>query len=216
MSGSQNRSSIVDLTGKQALAKGRKQSVYDHPDDPRTLIKVLTEGPEPRRLVPRYSEFRYGSFRPWHREISEYLSLLNRGVREIDRLSAFHGLAATSRGPGMLVEKLTRPDGQLAPTLRQLVRATAPQSQERSLLEEEVGDLLADLDRGRIIVGDLHPGNIVRAVERADNLVVIDGLGERTLVPITQFSNLAYRAAHESRRRNLMRVLKETRQRSGI
>ncbi|MGR3660296.1 MAG: YrbL family protein [Paracoccaceae bacterium] len=210
MSGNQQ----IDLSGKEPIAKGRKQSVYDHPDDPKTLVKVLTEGPEPRRLIPRYSEFRYGSYRPWHREISEYLSLLNRGVHEIGRLSALHGLATTSHGPALLVEKLTGPDGHLAPTLRQMIRATAPGSRERGSLEEEVGDLLDDLDRGRIIVGDLHPGNIVRAVERDGRLVVIDGLGERTLIPITQFSNLAYRFAHQSRRRNLMRRIKEARQRS--
>jgi hypothetical protein len=207
----QPRPGFIDLSGRIPLAKGRKQSVYEHPEDKTKLVKVLTEGPEPRRLLPRYSELRYGSFRSWHREISEYLSLLNRGVPEIDRLSVFHGLASTTLGPGLLVEKLTGADGQLAPTLRQMVRATAPQSRERGILAEEVRDLLMDLEHGRIIVADLHAGNIVRAQERNGRLVVIDGLGERTLIPMTQFSRRAYKVAQESRRRNLERMIRDSR-----
>ncbi len=172
------------------------------------LVKVLTEEPEKRRLIPRYGEFRYGSFRPWHREASEYLAVLNRGARGIERLSGFYGFVPTSRGPGLLVEKLTGPDGRMAPTLRDLIRATEQGSRMRDILRDEVEELLADLYEARIIVGDLHARNIVRATERDNRLVVIDGLGERTLFPITQFSQRAYKSAHERRRRLLMRSIR--------
>lgn len=207
MSDRHHRSTILDLSGQKPLAAGRKQSVYDHPEIAGLLVKILTDGPERRRLFPRYSEYRYGSYRPWHREASEYLSILNRGSAEIERLSRFYGFVPTTSGPGLVVEKLTGPDGRLAPTLREQVRATPKGSQQRDLLRAEVEDLLGDLSRARIIVGDLHAGNIVRAAERDNRLVIVDGLGERTLLPLTQISNTAYRAAHERRRRNLMRTI---------
>ena len=204
-------STIIDLSGQEPVAHGRKQSIYVHPDNPEILVKILTEGPEPRRLLPRYSEYRYGSYRPWHREASEYLAVLNRGSTEIERLSRVCGFAPTSKGPALLVEKLTGPDGGLAPTLRDLVRATKPGSGDRERLRAEVEDLLADLYRARIIVGDLHAGNIVRARERGDRLTVIDGLGERTLLPFTQLSETAYRAAFNRRRLGLMRMIDKAR-----
>lgn len=198
---------FLDLEGERPIATGVKQSVYQHPEEPGHLVKVLTNGPEERRLLPRYAEFRYGSFRPWHREMSEYLSILSRGAREIDRLVGFHGLVSTSKGPGLIVEKLTGPDGGLAPTLRQLVKASKPGSRERRALRRELEALLDDLFRARIIVGDLHAGNIVQAAERANRLVVIDGLGERTLLPVTQFSDLAYRISFRRRRDKLLRMV---------
>ncbi len=64
-------------------------------------------------------------------------------------------------------------------------------------------DLVDDLERGQIIVGDLYLDNIVRAVERNGRLVIIDGLGERVLLPLTLFSRTAFKRSIARRRRRL-------------
>ncbi len=195
---------MIDLSNKDPLRTSQNYKIYDHPHFDGVLLKVRTDKPK-SRLFRRYAEYRYGNLRQWAREANEYLAALSRGCPEIWRLAGFLGYAVTSEGPAIAVEKMTGPDGDLAPSFAQELRQAPKGSPERAQLLQEMDELLTDLERGRIIVGDISRQNIVRARERDGKLVVIDGVGERVLLPLTLISHYAFRVQSARRRKRLLR-----------
>lgn len=191
---------MIELDGLTPLRKSQNYQIFQHPELDTALLKVRFDEPVRDHFIRRYSERRYGNLRQWQREANEYLAALNRGCPEIERLARFMGYERTSLGPALVVEKMTGPDGGLAPSLHsEFVAAAGNPEQEKCLRAELIG-LLDDLEKGRIIVGDMGLENIVRAQERGGQLVVIDGLGERVLIPLTLFSDWAFRHSIARRR----------------
>ncbi|MFY2826336.1 YrbL family protein [Ruegeria sp. MALMAid1280] len=194
---------MIDLSGLTPLRESRNYKIFQHPEFEGELLKVRIDEPERKHVLPRYSEWRYGNLRQWNREANEYLAALNRGCPEIERLARFGGYAPTSEGPAIVVEKLTGPDGGLAPTLQsELVTFNNDQS-ARQRLHQEFMELLDDLEQGQIIVGDMGFENIVRAHERGGKLVIIDGLGERVMFPLALFSKWAFHKSIQRRRERM-------------
>jgi hypothetical protein len=191
---------MIDLTGQVPLRTSQNYEIFQHPEMDGALLKVRVDEPKRNHLIPRYAEWRYGNLRQWNREANEYLAALHRGCPEIERLAKFMGYAPTSRGPSIVVEKMTGPDGDLAPSLHAEMVAANGDADVLRKLRGDLLELLDDLERGRIIVGDMGIGNIVRAQERGGRLVVIDGLGERVLLPLTLFSDWAFRKSMARRR----------------
>jgi len=195
---------MIDLTQEKLLLTSQNYKIFDHPFKDGVLLKVRADKPKDR-LFKRYSEFRYGNLRQWNREANEYLAALHRGCPEIWRLAGFYGYVSASEGPAIAVEKMTGPDGKLANSVAQELAALPKGDPGRKVLQDEVKDLLADLENGQIIVGDIGFHNIVRACERDGKLVVIDGLGERILLPLTLTSKWAFRLSSARRRKRLVR-----------
>lgn len=194
------KNDMIDLSDFQPLRASRNYRIFQHPAIDCALLKVRVDEPVRHHAVPRFAERRYGNLRQWNREANEYLAALNRKCPEIERLAHFMGYAATSLGPALIVEKLTGPDGDLAPTLESERVAALNDPEKSKQLHSEFLELMDDLERGRIIVGDLSFDNIVRAEERSGKLVVIDGVGERVLIPLTLFSDWAFRQSIQRRR----------------
>lgn len=194
---------MINLDGLTPLRESQNYKIFQHPELEGALLKVRCDEPKRDHLIRRYSERRYGNLRQWQREANEYLAALHRGCPEIERLARFMGYEPTSLGPALVVEKMTGPDGNLAPSVHALMQATAHDPAQRKRLLEEVIELLDDLERGRIVVGDMGFENIVRAQERGGRLVVIDGLGERVLLPLTLISDWAFRQSIARRRARL-------------
>ncbi len=195
---------MIDLTGHAPLRKSQNYEIFQHPEVDGALLKVRVDEPKRTHLIPRYAEWRYGNLRQWSREANEYLAALNRGCPEIERLARFMGYAPTSLGPAIAVEKMTGPDGALAPSLAVEMAAAQNSPEKVQQLKAELLELLDDLERGRIVVGDMGIANIVRAEERGGRLVVIDGLGERVLLPLTLISDWAFRQSMARRRARMV------------
>ncbi len=195
---------MIDVTGQVPLRTSQNYEIFQHPEMDGALLKVRVDEPKRNHLIPRYAEWRYGNLRQWNREANEYLAALHRGCPEIERLAKFMGYAPTSRGPAIVVEKMTGPDGDLAPSLHAEMMAANGDPEVAEKLRADLMELLDDLERGRIIVGDMGIGNIVRAQERGGRLVVIDGLGERVLLPLTLFSDWAFRKSMARRRARMV------------
>ncbi len=194
---------MIDLSGLTPLRESRNYKIFQHPELEGELLKVRIDEPERKHVLPRYSEWRYGNLRQWNREANEYLAALNRGCPEIERLARFAGYAPTSLGPAIVVEKLTGPDGGLAPTMQSELVAFKNDQSARKRLHQEFMELLDDLERGQIIVGDMGFENIVRAHERGGKLVIIDGLGERVMFPLALFSKWAFHKSIQRRRERM-------------
>jgi hypothetical protein len=194
---------MIDLSDLTPLRESQNYMIFQHPELEGALLKVRIDEPGRKHLLPRYSEWRYGNLRQWNREANEYLAALHRRCPEIERLARFEGYAPTSLGPAMVVEKLTGPDGKLAPTLRSELATFKNDREGRQRLHQEFMELLDDLERGQIVVGDMGLENIVRAQERGGKLVIIDGLGERVMFPLALFSNWAFRKSIQRRRERM-------------
>ncbi|WP_170464044.1 YrbL family protein [Ruegeria arenilitoris] len=194
---------MIELKNIEPLCSSRNYKIFQHPLDKLSILKVRVDKPVRNHLIPRYAERRYGNLRQWNREANEYLAALNRNVPEIERLAQFKGFAVTTLGPALVVEKLTGPDGQLAPTLETERVAAIGNLHKSKELRDELMELLDELERGRIIVGDLTFDNVVRAEERGGKLAIIDGLGERVLIPLTLLSDWAFRQSIKRRRKRM-------------
>lgn len=199
---------MIDLSNREPLRKSRNYMIFEHPAHGDALLKVRSDVPVRNHTVPRYSERRYGSLRQWQREANEYLAALHRGCPEIERLAMFMGYAPTTLGPALVVEKLTGPDGDLAPTVHSewLLVKDDPVALRR--LHDDFVELMDDLERGRIIVGDMSHENVVRAQERGGKLTVIDGAGERVLLPLALVSDFAFRRSIQRRRERMLGMLR--------
>lgn len=196
----QSQSNVIDLSQKPVLRTSRNHQLFDHPSYKGVLLKVRIDNPVQRRFFRRFSEYRYGKLRQWNRESNEYLAAMHRGCPEIDRLSGFLGFARTTLGPALMVEKMTGPDGKLAPTLSDELASLPAESSDHNKIKCELVELMDDLERGRIIVGDFGFDNIVRAEERNGRLTIVDGIGERVLLPFTLFSRTAFKFSLARRR----------------
>jgi hypothetical protein len=185
---------IIQLSGVTPVASGRKRLVFAHPDDPSLVIKVMR--PEFRMTnqgdgswsaaAARYY-FR-GSFM---RDLREFIDLRfedNAAPRFLHRVVGF---AETDLGLGLVSVAIRGRDGDYAPTLKTLI-------EQRRIDARAVADLQRFCDAlsaSKVVIGDLHIGNIVYAEDpfEGPRFVLVDGIGDKTLVPVLRMSALLSR-----------------------
>ena len=180
----------IDIDQCAFVAKGSLRDVYAHPTDAGVLVKVVrsdmvdAEGHQ----VHRGGKGRrpWGVYLAYRREIDEYLVAARRQIETPGLRLPFArplGLVATTRGLGLLVERIAK-DGQTVPTLAQLLA-------EGRLERRHVAALRGFFDycaAHHIVLGDVHLGNLVEDPARPDRLICIDGFGEKTLIPVHRYS----------------------------
>jgi hypothetical protein len=196
----------IDLENKQPLVSGAYRDVYEHPHDDNLLVKVVKP-----LVVERYAQ-RASIYSRWRgnwqyrnqsREIEEYLALRRRGQHTLPFIQHFVGVVDTDFGFGMVVRKVRGRDGELAPTIMELVERSGLTPEIRS----RMADLLADVIRNHIVFGDISGKNIVHAddKEHGNRLVIIDGLSDRLLLPVNSWSPIVNRVYCERRFARAMR-----------
>jgi hypothetical protein len=177
----------IDLSRWRKCAEGHQREIYQSPDDPDVLIKVLKgrrPGDKGARKTSRkrgwYTRFRrFGAYMTFRREIEEYLEQ----ARKLDGSQQFElpiarivGLSHTSMGLGLLVERIANRDGTLAPTLIQLISSGRLANYHLRLIDS----FFAICRREHIVMMDINPGNFV-ITDRSgvEEIVCIDGTGEK-------------------------------------
>ena len=172
---------MLQLSQATPIATGKHRQVYQHPDEPGQLVKVIrAELLGSTADAQRHRWPRTGPYRGYVREFKEYLASRNADPGR-SPLAQVIGLADTDLGVGLVVEKICDADGALAPTLATWLRRdgfTAP-------MQQALDVLLAALLRHNVIATDLHAFNLVCASDGGDapRLVMIDGFGEKNIVP---------------------------------
>lgn len=122
--------------------------------------------------------------------MSEYIRVLGRIGRIPDFIAPYHGFCETTRGVGLLVGRITDAAGALAPTLRRAARDGARAGD----LGRALDGFMAEMLQSGAVASDLGPGNVVVAPGASGpRLVLVDGLGDRALIPVRQCSSLAHR-----------------------
>ncbi len=180
----------IDLSESQPIANGTVRSVFDFPGQPDLLIKVFTRSQDRvshrlgKRLVWRL--FPEAQYRSTLKELECELRVSLKLGADIEHspLSRMLGVVQTTRGAGVVVERIAGLDGGLAPKLSEVCRggldATALEA-----LNVFVGQMF-DL---HIVARDIKRSNIVYGTRGAGQACfLIDGYGERNLIPLRSLS----------------------------
>lgn len=201
---------MIDLKGQAPVASGSLQLVYQHPTEPDYLIKILQLDKMRKRWnrksrglpIPR----RFGLYSAWIREVSEYMALRSRmpdGVAP-EFMQRHYGFVDTDIGPGMLVGKVTDREGALAPDLALVV-------QRHGITDDlcrKLVQLRSRIEELNLPTTDISVRNILLGWSEAqgDHLVVIEGFGMNTLIPVKRWIPALNR---RSIRRHFMRTFKQ-------
>ncbi|MDR6642282.1 hypothetical protein J2X57_001489 [Luteibacter sp. 1214] len=186
------------LAEAKPIATGHVREVYQHPDEPDLLIKVIaSESIEARwNAAPWYRRMaRSGPYKDFVREFREYVSSIYTGGYDDVPIARVVGLEMTDIGLGQIVEKVRRPDGGLAPTLHDWVKAEGFTAVTQTELESFHARLLSH----NVIAADLHAWNVVYGEDSrgGPRLVMIDGFGEKNIIP-----HCSMNRAHNASRTN--------------
>ncbi len=171
--------SLLALKHLQPLAKGNVRLVFEHPETPDLLVKVM----RPDLVAARYGEgaawFRRGRrFDPYLlfvREIREYVAAYASHGRSLPFAQTVRALVETDLGLGLVTDAARGPDGNLAPTVAKLIQVGDYDGAAEAALETFIKGLL----ESDLVVSDLHERNIVYACAKdgGRRFVMIDGLG---------------------------------------
>ncbi|SDX27657.1 PhoP regulatory network protein YrbL [Ruegeria halocynthiae] len=180
----------IDLSDGQPIANGTVRSVYDFPGQPDLLIKVFTRSGD--RVSHRFGKrlawklFPEAQYRSTLKELECELRVsLKLGTNiEHSPLSRMLGVVQTSRGAGVVVERIAGLDGGLAPKLYEVCR-NGLDDPALDALNVFVGQMF-DL---HIVARDVKSSNIVYGTRGAGPACfLIDGYGERNLIPLRSLS----------------------------
>ncbi len=182
---------VIDLSDDQKIANGTVRIVYGFPGQQDLLIKVFHsfEQRSPRRPIKRlaWRFFPMLKFRSVVNELKCELLLSLRLGADIQNMPIprMLGVVQTSRGAGVVVERIEGLDGGLAPRVNQFLRAKS--------IDEPILDALNALVKKlfdlHIVARDINFSNIVYGTRGAGAACfLIDGYGERNLIPFRSMS----------------------------
>lgn len=201
----------IYLDPDRSLASGSGRSVYQHPDEPEALIKVIR--PRDKALGLSYKlrplKRRFGTFKTAYMEYEEYMAALARTGALPSFLPMMLGFVGTNLGVGMIVERVNGPDGNLAPKLT----AYTAKHGLNDALKAEVNAFVDQVIAAEVVAFDLTGRNIVvaQAHDTAPRrLMLVDGLSENTFIRGKVWFKSVYRRWMESKRRELLEDLAAT------
>jgi hypothetical protein len=184
---------LVGLKAQTPLASGKTQAVYQHPGDPNLLIKVRKldklQRDYDRKLGGLIGYKRpHGLHTTWMRELEHYFSVCLRLGYRPRFLQEYHGILDTDIGLGLVVGRITDRSGALAPRLEAVVARDGLTAELRAKVEH----LSRQMNELRISTNDISMTNIVYGWDetaKEDRLVLIEGIGVNTFVPLARYSN---------------------------
>ncbi len=202
---------LLLLRSTAPLARGTRRAVYQHPDDPDALVKVACEGKAAlqRDSGRRFSSWtrrlglaRLGVRAEFRRELREIAALHLRLPALPECIAGIYGLVETDLGPGIVVQKIGGRDGGLAPTLGAVLRAAGIDEARRQLILRAG----ACITRSQARLNNLALHNIVVAPDpvHGERLVLIDCVGEKTLIPVQRLCPWYSRRLTAKRLRRLL------------
>ncbi len=202
---------MLNLKNLTPLACGHLRYVYQHPECAQRLIKIMRAD---------VIDARWGGTWRWYkrlpralhytgfvRELKEYIAIQARFADAHPPIAATLGVVETDLGLGLVVEKIRSADSTLAPTLGALVKAHG----FTPSIEAEFENFIAQLLQYNVIVGDIHPRNIVYGNDSrgGPRLVLIDGFGEKNIIPRCSMSRSINQWNTQRHRRRLLQTLRQ-------
>lgn len=199
------------LKDQKPVATGYSRLVYQHPRDRRFLVKVINSSVLERRRNKERNWFqkrrKFQGYVDFVREIVEYICVRSQTEQPIPSIQRIVGIVDTDMGLGMVVERVTARNDETAPVLASLLRRDGFTPEIERMLET----LIDDLNRNHVVLSELVVRNIVCA-ENDNNerqLVLIDGYGDKVLIPLYSFSKVANRWRNRRKYRQLIAEAKK-------
>lgn len=180
---------MLNLETLKIIGQGGYKLVYEHPVYSDRVIKVM----RPERVAadggftkhgPLKRNSLQGVYRQFRREIIQYLQLcknnyLNHSVSF--PIETPLELVMTSKGVGLVVEKILAPDGS--------VKSLASIVENKEFTEAHSAALdsfFEDCKAMHVVYGEVNPYGIMYTESRngRPEFVLVDGIGEKLLVPV--------------------------------
>ncbi|MEO8670952.1 MAG: YrbL family protein [Tahibacter sp.] len=197
---------MLTLAASEPIAVGHLRLVFQHPDAPSLLIKIMRPEVVATRFARWYKQLPRAKHYANHvRELKEYIAAHARKPHANPPLARMVGLAEADLGLGLVVERVVDDRGALAPTLDKLVRRDGL----LPWMEQALAEFFAQVLEHELIVGDMHPGNLVYGSDSrgGPRLVLIDGFGEKNAIPTCSMSRRLNRRNSHRRYAVLLRQI---------
>lgn len=190
------------LEDQHFFAQGSGRQVYRHPDHSNLVIKIQKQRPTKRfhslrRLVNRNKRRFMPIVMSWV-EIDEYAAIIARNQKVPPFCVQFRGFIDTTKGLGAMFDLVLTPDGEIAPTLTKFA-ANNPRTDQITAAIDTFWD---DADEFGAVIWDPNLNNLLvqGSLETGITLILVDGLGGRTWIPLASMSQTVRRnAANKSR-----------------
>jgi len=160
---------------------------------PSLLVKVMDMRARAVYLETRpfkrwYKQYqRESAYRVYLTEFSEYVTTTTRpsGVWQVP-MARILGVAQTTLGLGLVVEKIRDADGNIAPTVTDLAR----QGKLDDALSAQLDEFFHDLADAHVVLHDISASNIACGLnaDGKEGLYLIDGFGGLPLIPVYAWS----------------------------
>lgn len=186
--------SRLDISECEFETAGSLKRVYTHPDMPDVVLKIVdpdrTSGDarlKGESLVKRTNPL--GVYRGFRRELTQYL-ILSRRWNEDERgpppIAVPCGLVSTTAGLALVTEKIAGDGDELAPTLEKLFEKGAVSIKHLIAFDR----LFKDCMDMHVVLSDMHMRQFLYSENRSGRpeFVVIDGIGEKNMIPLRSLS----------------------------
>ncbi|OCG17055.1 YrbL family protein [Gilliamella sp. WF3-4] len=173
----------IQLSEKDYINKGLHRKCYHYPSDLNKCIKV------------NYND---GAEEETNREIAYYKHLIRRNI-SFEALAKYYGSVLTNYGQGHVFELIRDYDGKTATSLEKYLSDEKLTQQYYADLVISLKNLKSALLKNRIITMTIKSKNILFQRLSADKsrLIIIDNIGNSTLIPIANYISFFAKAKIE-------------------
>jgi hypothetical protein len=165
------------------IARGGARRIFRHPTHPELLIKTLLERSREKAMKWPRSLRPSPQFMSFERETTGFLVAFSESGSPCPFIAPVVGFVETNHGLGMVVRAVTSDDGNLGRTLQQI----AEEDGIAPTVERAIERFLEWAAGTRVVIHDLSPRNLVMG---SRELTLVDGFGDRTLIPVRTYSSL--------------------------
>jgi len=162
----------LNLNEDKLIGVGSERKCYFHPRDKRKCIKITYKFG--RRTASRCK-----------REIKYSLKYSNLPY-DLPSIPQYFGTVNTNLGCGHVFELVLDYDGNISKKLSEYIKTNGLNNS----LTGKISSLYRSFLQSRVLVSDLHPGNLLLQMPSVDDyhLVMIDGYGNSDFIKICDYS----------------------------
>lgn len=168
-------SETIQLSDDLIIGTGRDRICYEHPTIKEQCIKTsISSHKQSRREV-------------------RYFSFLKKKGTDLSHISTFLGKVNTNQGIGFCFELVRNQDEKISLTLRESLENQIFSFED---IQPKLDELKQYLINNGICIRDISPSNIIcQDTNQGINLIIIDGVGNSNLNPLTiRFTSLIHSA----------------------
>jgi len=185
--------SLCSLKNCAVIAQGNRQYVYQHPDAPDTLLKIPqlhTMDGHANLLTDTWFDrlFRRSTaFKGFLREFQESFDLMVRYQNRDEAIPVceVRGVVQTDLGLALMYERISEPDGQLSPSLKELAQSGRLTQEHVTALRKHFDELIEE----QVLISNKNTGNIVYQTfsDAPGRWVWIDSFGCKQVIPVRRW-----------------------------